>query len=330
MSLGEFATLEVVFMRKILTKTLTYIRPIDIVGVFMLIVVIGLYTLYDVPYRTTHWTSVYSIYGGVVGMVFLAALLYQMARVILVQKKDFTYRDFFIFAAARMWAYIKIMIPFIIFMIVYDSLHDITAYVNSNYLDAVLIQIDRWLLLGSDVIVLAYTIIPQFLTQWLVFSYNLYFLYFILTPFIFVLLEKDKEIEEALSTVILGCYIGVVGYFLVPCYGPVIAQRDLFDFSFAKGYLIERYAELKFFYHCFPSLHVAITAIWLYFSKKHIKWLYYIYLPLIVSLWIATLYLRWHYLIDVIAGFIIAWIAIKYGPKMNKKLFKKPAKNEIL
>src|SRR4029077_18302191 len=63
----------------------------------------------------------------------------------------------------------------------------------------------------------------------------------------------------------------------------------------------------------FPSLHVAISfVVWLY-AYRNSKKLFWILSPLMLSLWFSTLYLRYHYLIDVVAGLILAplsyWLA---------------------
>ena len=56
----------------------------------------------------------------------------------------------------------------------------------------------------------------------------------------------------------------------------------------------------------FPSMHVAISlVVWLY-AYRNSKRLFWILSPLILSLWLSTLYLRYHYLIDVLAGLILA------------------------
>jgi membrane-associated phospholipid phosphatase len=56
----------------------------------------------------------------------------------------------------------------------------------------------------------------------------------------------------------------------------------------------------------FPSMHVAISFVaWLY-AYRNSKKLFWILSPLILSLWLSTLYLRYHYLIDVVAGLILA------------------------
>jgi membrane-associated phospholipid phosphatase len=56
----------------------------------------------------------------------------------------------------------------------------------------------------------------------------------------------------------------------------------------------------------FPSLHVGISfVVWLYAFRNSRK-LFWILSPLVLSLFVSTIYLRYHYLIDVVAGLVLA------------------------
>src|SRR5262249_55000610 len=71
----------------------------------------------------------------------------------------------------------------------------------------------------------------------------------------------------------------------------------------------------------FPSLHVGISFIvWLY-AWRNSRRLFWILAPLILSLWLSTLYLRYHYLVDCIVGLLLAplsfllsnWLFKRFG-----------------
>ena len=64
----------------------------------------------------------------------------------------------------------------------------------------------------------------------------------------------------------------------------------------------------------FPSGHTAMTLLTMYFAKKYAKKYFYILLVIGSSLIFATIYLRYHYVIDVIAGFVLAYFVIVTGP----------------
>src|SRR5208337_444080 len=56
----------------------------------------------------------------------------------------------------------------------------------------------------------------------------------------------------------------------------------------------------------FPSMHVAISfLVWLY-ALRNSRPLFWILSPRILSLWVSTIYLRYHYLVDVVAGLLLA------------------------
>jgi membrane-associated phospholipid phosphatase len=56
----------------------------------------------------------------------------------------------------------------------------------------------------------------------------------------------------------------------------------------------------------FPSMHVAISClVWLY-AFRNSRPLFWLLSPLILSLWVSTIYLRYHYLVDVAAGLVLA------------------------
>lgn len=68
----------------------------------------------------------------------------------------------------------------------------------------------------------------------------------------------------------------------------------------------------------FPSLHVAVSLFILGFDFRHNKRRFWIFLIPCVGLWCSTLYLRYHYLIDVLCGVLLAswalWIANRCKP----------------
>src|SRR5208282_3286332 len=66
----------------------------------------------------------------------------------------------------------------------------------------------------------------------------------------------------------------------------------------------------------FPSLHCAVSSFLLFFDRRHRPWRFKLYLVPAIGLWLSTIYLRYHYLIDVLCGFALAafalWLAGRY------------------
>jgi membrane-associated phospholipid phosphatase len=62
----------------------------------------------------------------------------------------------------------------------------------------------------------------------------------------------------------------------------------------------------------FPSLHVGISSVALIYAYQYRnltrlnKYIWYLYIPLVTSLWFSTVYLRHHWVIDIFAGWLVA------------------------
>ncbi|HLD28368.1 MAG TPA: phosphatase PAP2 family protein [Patescibacteria group bacterium] len=233
------------------------------------------------------------------------------------------------------------MIPFFLFVMVYNLIHDVAHLVNGYELDFLLIRIDRMLLFGNSISLMLEKIITPWLTSLMATAYSLYFVFFILDPVLHYFAKDKKKFNLVLLSVVLTLYLGLIGYILVPCVGPILAQQDGFskDLILVNGqnYMsrdnaIWGYINRRGYFHCFPSLHFGITLVWLYFAwkfwrrKKYLKYVYYLHLPVVSALWLSTLYLRWHYLIDWVGGFVVAvlgiWLAYVVDGWWNKRVDK--------
>ncbi len=75
----------------------------------------------------------------------------------------------------------------------------------------------------------------------------------------------------------------------------------------------------------FPSSHVGIAIIIAYITYKYVKKLFFIILPFVLGICFATVYIKAHYLVDVIGGIISAPVFIILTGKIYTEfLFCKP------
>ena len=72
----------------------------------------------------------------------------------------------------------------------------------------------------------------------------------------------------------------------------------------------------------FPSSHVGIALILSYVAYKHQKTLFYFCLPFAIGICFATVYLKAHYLVDVLAAIITVPIFIYLSGYVYNKLLK--------
>ncbi|MDP8234981.1 MAG: phosphatase PAP2 family protein, partial [Candidatus Erginobacter occultus] len=63
---------------------------------------------------------------------------------------------------------------------------------------------------------------------------------------------------------------------------------------------------------------IPLITLWLTFRFR--RKLFYIYLPIVIGLISSTVYLRYHYVIDVIAGMVLAGVGILLARGAEKKI----------
>jgi membrane-associated phospholipid phosphatase len=129
-----------------------------------------------------------------------------------------------------------------------------------------------------------------------------------------------------MSGLMVVTFLGLLGYILVPAIGPMYTLRDLYTVPL-RGPISLINQQLEFMdlarihRDVFPSMHVAISfLVWLY-ALRNSRSLFWVVSPLVLSLWVSTIYLRYHYLIDVVAGLFLApasfllanWLFRRFG-----------------
>ena len=63
----------------------------------------------------------------------------------------------------------------------------------------------------------------------------------------------------------------------------------------------------------FPSLHAAVSLVALVYAWRHVRAWFWVLLPFALGLWVSTIYLRHHYVVDLLAGWALAPVAVCAG-----------------
>ena len=110
-----------------------------------------------------------------------------------------------------------------------------------------------------------------------------------------------------------------LGYLAVPASGPHLAMAEDFHVPIVGIWFTEINSALMAAgsngTDVFPSLHCAVSCYLLLFDRRYRPWRYRAYLVPCVGLWLSTVYLRYHYFVDLVAGFALAvfslWLAFR-------------------
>jgi membrane-associated phospholipid phosphatase len=208
-------------------------------------------------------------------------------------------------------------VPMVLF--VFKETYLMVHPIHPTDYDAVFASIDHWMFGVYPTRWMASFSFPL-LTEILQICYASY--YFILVS-VFVELYSKKKYEEFFTGAFLlvyGFYISYAGYFAFPGVGPrfflhnfqnlnkdlpgIFLTNFLRDFVNAGESIPRGVSNAMDFAQrdIFPSGHTQLTLVALYIAFKNKIRIRWILVPFAVLLIVATVYLRYHYVIDVIAG----------------------------
>jgi len=163
------------------------------------------------------------------------------------------------------------------------------------------------------------------LTEFLQVVYTLFIPAVLLIPVLIWRRGDFGRFQYVAFLIALGFLASYVGYLLVPARGPrfllhglqTIPLRGEWLFNLLQRTLDELESA---HYDCFPSGHTELTIIacWCsqYVSKSLFR-VYCVYTPCIIF---ATVYLRYHYTVDLMAGAVLAAVLIWAAPKLYRRL----------
>ena len=219
--------------------------------------------------------------------------------------------------------FLRETLPFAFCISIYTNMHDMVHLVNPNDVDYTLMAWDKYLF-GVQPAIYLEQFITSNLTDFMYLSYSSFLIYVLLFPLYLYVKKQNVAFRETLVSVILTFYIGYVGYVIFPAVGPKFTMSHLFETSLSGTYITDRLSFLMNYEiseytrrDCFPSLHNGVIFLILLFAFKHNKSYAFLFLPFAISLFFSTLYLRYHYFVDMIAGFLLAIIVFYFGPILS-------------
>jgi len=197
----------------------------------------------------------------------------------------------------------------------YFELRELLPVVNPRSLDAQLSYIDERILHFEPSLFLDRFVTPA-VTEWFAFFYFGYFalLAVHVLPMVFFSRRMRLTAEFAFGMIMVYATAHTV-YMLVPGYGPVRYLADRYQHPLPPGFWLD--AVLNAVQSggaqkdIFPSLHTAGPMFLALFSFRHrdkvpFKYTWPFVAFFSANIIIATMFLRWHYLIDVLAGMTLS------------------------
>jgi len=134
-----------------------------------------------------------------------------------------------------------------------------------------------------------------------------------------------REFQYYAFLIGVGYLVSYVGYIIVPARGPRYLLNSLQHMPLQGLWLFRSMQDgldklESYHYDCFPSGHTELTLLACWSSRMVSKGWFRIYLAYTPFLIFATVYLRYHYTVDLAAGATAAFVLAAAGPALYKKL----------
>ena len=214
--------------------------------------------------------------------------------------------------------------------IIFSAFQVFVHILNPTDYDTLLLKWD-YSVFGFDITRWFEPYVSKTITEILTLSYFSYYVFPTLT-FVLLYFSKDNSAfanaRNYLLAIVIGWYGAFIFYILLPAAGPDIAFPENYTVPLqglsplTNTYLenLAKYLKESFVRNTFPSMHFAIILITNYFAYKYRnKYFWFVTLPVGTLLAIATVYLRQHYLIDLVGSLPVAEFSIYFAGKFISK-----------
>ena len=223
--------------------------------------------------------------------------------------------------AGKVRAFIYYFSPILFIISIYESLGDLIQHLQPDF-DLILIEIDFAIFGVHPTVWMEQWIVP-WLTDLMSLAYLSY--YFLPVTLIGILYWQDRTEDLRLSLLVLALsyYLSFIGYILFPAIGPRYTLTHLQSVPLTGSFITDFVRDvLNALEHnkrdCMPSGHTQIALTVLYLAYRYERPLFYLFIPVITGLILSTVYLRYHYVIDLAAGTAIAIGCMAAGPRIHR------------
>jgi membrane-associated phospholipid phosphatase len=237
--------------------------------------------------------------------------------------------------ANRVLAFLRYFYPMLMYGPFYWETGKLNHLLVSGFLDPSFIRMDGRLFGAQPGLVFMERLPYLALSE---IFYAAYFSYYLMIAGVALALylRNRDHFSHYVSVTSFVFYVCYVTYILVPVVGPLVFLRDI------PGYQLPAYVRaptapsfpasvrVGLFYRLmewvyypfeapgasFPSSHVAVAIVTVYFSFLYLRWIRWPHFVAMILLCAATVYCRYHYAVDVVAGIVAAGVLIPIGNRL--------------
>lgn len=218
--------------------------------------------------------------------------------------------------------------------ITFKELYNMIYPIHQRDYDQYLIAIDRVIFQGHYPTQLISVLANPILTEILQICYFSFYFLMITVGAELVIKKRHEDFDYSIFSIVYGFFLSYLGYFLLPCIGPRFTLHNfastnlelpgLFITNFLREIINAGESipsgtinpQLIVQRDVFPSGHTQMTLICMYLATKFnlkSKYVIYVFGSLLIF---STIYLRYHYFVDLIGGTVFFLITIFTGKRL--------------
>ena len=294
-------------------KLLSRLAPADFVSIVFLLFLIALNLVFCG--RVAQWLPLVAIDIVVIGVIFFLAW----------GAKE---------KGSRLLVGLHRWYCYLIILFVFKEIYLMVHPINPTDYDRVFIAIDHWVF-GVNPTQWIGQFAHPLLTELLQIAYFSYYILFIILGVELYRRYAIEHFDKAAFMIVYGFYLSYLGYFSLPGVGP---RFTLHDFSMLETELpgvlltntlraiinagesipsIRDHAIDLVQRDVFPSGHTQLTMIVMALGFRYRLKSRWVLLGFGSLLILATVYLRYHYVVDLVAGALLAWFTLWTGDKLE-------------
>ncbi len=224
--------------------------------------------------------------------------------------------------SAKFWHFWRHWYPHLFFLFCFEELGKLVHLVSPRWQDAKLIAFDQWLTGVNPSLWLERFAHPA-LNEFMQFAYFTYFVFLLILGGILYYRRELKSYWAVMTYSAVGYVFGYVISIFFPVQSPWFTFAGLWHNNLTGGMftalinLIEKCGRVHG--AAFPSQHVAGAVAALWGAWRHRRWLFWIFLPGVLCMCVSTVYVRNHYVADVLGGMVTGTLGYGIGSWIMKR-----------
>lgn len=195
--------------------------------------------------------------------------------------------------------------------LIFSEIRYLQHIIVNGWMDQSLINFDNWLF-GIELTIAMDKITTPLLTEVMMFAYTIYVPLIVLVALFCYKGSGRSAGEEYLFLITITYFLSYLGFLVYPVKGPLFYQPEVYN-NPLEGWIFTYLGEwIRQNAHYpggnLPSPHCAAGTIMLLLLNKYNKKYFYIVLPVIILLYLSTVYGRYHYAMDGVLGILLAFL----------------------